>query len=276
MTSASMLLSSALYAQNIQLSDASNRKPVPTTNMTTNTLPLFYQSIELVDSQKHQNWGVSNTQNDFGFARQTNLIPLVVTEVNFAMRNYPVLFVQEPNSTAPTLVALVGNGQGQNQFIESNGQWRASTYVPAWVRLYPFLMVGDPSNSNAALAFDAKSKLFTEKGSNKLIDSESKPLPALERILAFHRDYNASLEATVQMAKALADAGVLEPAGVSFKVNDTDQPRNLQGFMIVNESKLRALDATALHKLSQANALGLAFAQILSMPSFQNITPPKN
>lgn len=40
----------------------------------------------------------------------------------------------------------------------------------------------------------------------------------------------------------------------------------------MNETKLRALDAAALAKLNEANALGLAYAQMLSLANLQSLT----
>ena len=45
--------------------------------------------------------------------------------------------------------------------------------------------------------------------------------------------------------------------------------------MVVNETKLRALNGAALEKLNSANALGLAYAQLFSMKNLQNLTAPR-
>jgi hypothetical protein len=181
----------------------------------------------------------------------------------------------EEGATAPALVALVGNGDGINQFVSATGAWRAQTYIPAWVRRYPFILVNQNAESpNAALAFDPTSDLLSDQHPVKLLQ-ESQATEALNGILAFQRNMASSLEATVAAAKALNEAQVLEAASLTFNFSDgTSEPKNVTGFMVVNEEKLRALNGAALEKLNQANALGLAYAQLFSMKNLQNLTAP--
>jgi hypothetical protein len=238
-------------------------------------LPLFYKSIELLDSNKHASLGVSATQDQFSFAADTNVIPVVINEINIAMAHYPMVFILEEGANVPAVVALVGNGDGKNQFVSDTGAWRAQTYIPAWVRRYPFILLNqDAESPNAALAFDPTSELFNEQHPVKLIN-DGQATEALNSVLEFQRNMATSLEATAAAAKALNDAQVLESAGLTFNPTDgQSEPKTVSGFMVVNEAKLRALDGVTLEKLNQANALGLAFAQMFSMRNLQNLTAP--
>lgn len=238
-------------------------------------LPLFYKSIELLDSNKHAQLGLSSSQDTFSFAAATNIVPVVINEITLAMAHYPLVFVMEEGATVPALVALVGNGDGQNQFVSTTGAWRAQTYIPAWVRRYPFILVNQNAESpNAALAFDPTSDLLSDQHPVKLIQ-ESQATEALNGVLQFQRNMATSLEATAAAAKALYEAGILEAASLTFNAPDgQSEPKNVTGFMVVNEEKLRALNGAALEKLNQANALGLAYAQLFSMKNLQNLTPP--
>ena len=238
-------------------------------------LPLFYKSIELFDSKKHAQLGVAQTQSQFAFAASTNIVPIVITEITFAMAHYPLLFIMEEGATVPALVALVGNGDGKNQFVSATGQWRAQTYIPAWVRRYPFVLVNQNAESaDAALAFDPTSDVLSDEHPVKLF-KESQATDALNGILEFQRNMAGSLQATAAVVNALHDAQVLEAASLTFNPPDgKSEPQTVSGFMVVNEAKLRALSGTALKKLNTANALGLAYAQLFSMKNLQNLTVP--
>lgn len=238
-------------------------------------LPLFYKSIELLDSNKHAQLGLSARQDVYSFAATSNIIPVVVNEITFVIAHYPLVFVMEEGATVPALVALVGNGDGNNQFVSATGAWRDQTYIPAWVRRYPFILVNQNAESpNAALAFDPSSELLSDQHPVKLLQ-EGQATEALNGVLAFQRNMAASLEATAAMSKALLEAGVLEPASLTFKAPDaTSESKNVTGFMVVNEEKLRAIQGAALGKLHQANALGLAYAQLFSMKNLHNLTAP--
>jgi hypothetical protein len=238
-------------------------------------LPLFYKSIELVDLNKHAQLGISQTQNQFSFAAATNIVPIVISEITFAMAHYPLVFIMEGGASTPALVALVGNGDGKNQFVSATGAWRAQTYIPAWVRRYPFILVNQNAQSpNTALAFDPASDLLNDKHPVKLL-KESQATEALNGILAFQRNMASALEATAAAAKALNEAQVLEASGLTFTPPDGQtEPQKVSGFMLVNESKLLALNGAALEKLNRTNALSLAYAQLFSMKNLQNLTAP--
>lgn len=238
-------------------------------------LPLFYKSVELFDSNKHAQLGMLPTPDQFAFAAETNIIPVVVNEITFAMSHYPLVFIMEEGATVPALVALVGNGNGKNQFVSATGGWRAQTYIPAWVRRYPFILVNQNAQSpNAALAFDPTSDLLSDQYPVKLLQ-ERQATETLNGILEFQRNMASALEATATAAKALHDAQVLEAAGLTFNSPDgQSEPQTVSGFMVVNEIKLRALSGAALEDLNKANALGLAYAQLFSMKNLKNLTPP--
>lgn len=233
-------------------------------------LPLFYKKLELLDTKKHKSLAVAKELADFSYASQTNIIPIVVTELSFASKHYPLVFVAEEKSPAPTLVAMVGLGDNKNLFVDAKGKWRAGVYVPAWVRRYPFITVKAEQNREA-MAFDSTSKLFSGKNNLPLFENDQ-PTETLKRIVAFQNEFNVAFEQTAAMSRALKEAGVLEPATLTIGSGEKDKPgRNITGFLVVNEAKLRALDAAAIEKLHKANALGIAYAQLLSMSNLRTI-----
>jgi hypothetical protein len=249
-----------------------NEAPKMTTEKNQSALPLFYQKLELLDTKKHKTLGVAKEFSDLSYAAKANIIPIAVTELSFASKHYPLVFVAEANATAPTLVAMVGLGDNKNLFVDAKGKWRTGSYVPAWVRRYPFLTVKAEQNRDA-IAFDPTSKIFSGKNTLPLFENDQ-PTETLKRIVAFQNEFNVAFEQTAVMAKALQDAGVLEPATLTIGANEKDKPgRNITGFLVVNETKLRALNAETLMKLNQANALGLAYAQLLSLTNLQTLGP---
>jgi hypothetical protein len=66
-------------------------------------------------------------------------------------------------------------------------------------------------------------------------------------------------------------AEVLEDASFSIRQGQSDKPLNVQGFMVVNEPKLKALKMGQVDALHRADALGLAYAQLLSMGNLRPI-----
>ena len=64
---------------------------------------------------------------------------------------------------------------------------------------------------------------------------------------------------------------MLEDAGLSIRNPGSDKPVNVQGFMVVNERKLKALKSEQLEQLFRADALGLAYAQLFSMSNLSQV-----
>ena len=238
-------------------------------------LPLFYQSVVAFDTTRHRDLSLPRQWDQFGYASRTNVIPITVTEAALALRDYPLVFVKDPKSGSVNLLALVGNGDGTNQFVDGKGKWQANAYIPAWVRRYPFLLAMD-DKQQPFLAFDANATtLLKGKGErDALIDSEGKPTARLQQVMALQQEYAAAANLTEQLANKLLQAGVLEEARLTLQSPDRSSPLNLVGFMLVNEKKLRELAPAEVEKLHAADALGLAYAQIFSMVNLRKLRLP--
>ncbi len=234
-------------------------------------LPLFYKTLVPFSRTEHHGLTLPNDQASYTFASPTDIIPLLVSEVVHAVRHFPIVFIKNRSSEAVTLVALVGKGDGQNQFVDAKGQWRPGVYIPAWVRRYPFALMSD-SKGDGLLAVDLEAPIFEHKTDvQPLVDSDGKPTELLQKVMEFQKEFLAMSQLTEQVTKALVQAEVLEDAGLSIRQPDSDKPVKVQGFMVVNEVKLKALQAEQLEKLHRADALGLAYAQLLSMGNFSQL-----
>jgi hypothetical protein len=238
---------------------------------TATSLPLFYKSLVPFDMNQHRELTVPKVQNNYAFAANTDIVPLMVTEVAQAVRFFPMVFIKDRATSAVSMVALVGKGDGKNQFVDANGQWRSGVYIPAWLRRYPFALFSGPKGEGV-LALDTQAKVFEDKRDpQRLIDTQGKPTEQLQRIFEFQKEFLAQSRLTTTTTQLLLEAGVLEDARFLIKGPTSDKPQNIQGFMVVNEQKLKALKAEQLEKLHRADALGLAYAQLLSMGHVANI-----
>lgn len=246
-------------------------------------LPLFYRELAAFDIAQHGKLSFPLVPPNYRFAAQTNVIPLLINEIPFALQHYPLVFLPGNGQEPPTLAALVGIGDERNRYVNADGQWRADTYIPAWVRRYPFLAVGTDAQADPVLAIDIKAEWLDAKGGDPLIGADGKPTPRLEFILNFQREFADFAKRTQTIVKSLAESGVLEEGSlrVDPPAGDTaTQPREIKGFFIVSEPKLRSLNAKQAGKLHQSDALGLAYAQMFSMANLAKVLaepaePPK-
>jgi hypothetical protein len=121
------------------------------------------------------------------------------------------------------------------------------------------------------LAFDPLAADFKHAKGQLLIAADGMPSEQMKGIVAFHGEYRQLAERTQMMTKALKDAGVLEEGSLQLQPNEGGEAQRIGGFLVVSESKLKALPADALKKLLEADALGLAYAQLFSMGSLNQL-----
>src|SRR5579863_7108577 len=127
-------------------------------------LPLFYAKPCPLRPQLHG--GVSLKQpRHFGFARIGNAIPITSAEFPQVQRDYPIVFTEAP---LPMPVAVVGLEDGINSMVEPNGTWRLGSYVPAYVRRYPFLFAEHPQTRALTLCIDEASDCLEPGDRNPL------------------------------------------------------------------------------------------------------------
>jgi hypothetical protein len=68
--------------------------------------------------------------------------------VEFAIAARDLLIVFAGNDAKDAgPVALLGLRQNENLYVDAEGQWAANTYVPAFVRRYPFVLAEKPDGT---------------------------------------------------------------------------------------------------------------------------------
>src|SRR5678815_4155353 len=75
------------------------------------------------------------------FCHTLHAIPISAGEFPAAMRDYPIVFVRRSGDFDYTPMIILGLREGQNLFVMGDGKWDRRTYVPAYVRRYPFCLV---------------------------------------------------------------------------------------------------------------------------------------
>jgi hypothetical protein len=241
------------------------------TDTVVSTMPMFYLQIEAFQAELHGALRFLSAPTDFRFAAEATVIPLLISELAPAMRHYPLVFlpaVGDNGADGPTLAAVVGLGDGHNLFVDADGKWRADTYIPAYVRRYPFHALRVETQTDPIMAIDS-SYTGSEMGA-PLIDADGNPSSFLETMLTFTREYLTAADLTEGMARALHQVGVLDDGEITLQASSGASHR-INGFLRVDEGKLRSLAPEALVALQQVDALGLAYAQLLSMVNFLHL-----
>lgn len=225
---------------------------------------LFYSNAVPVSSQRHGDLAVK-AGGDFGFARSVNSVPLTAVEFRRATPDYAVVFAGEGDAVIP--VAILGAEAERNAFVKADGSWDGS-YVPAYVRRYPFVFASSDDGRNFTLCIDDTFGGCNREGrGERLFDTAGARTQYLETVLNFLKEYQVQFQRTRAFCTHLKELGLLEPMQATFTLPD-GQRRNLTGFMAVNRAKLKELPEDVLARMAKNDELELIYLHLQSMQNF--------
>ena len=199
--------------------------------------------------------------------RNITALPLSYTEFGAACRDYPIAFLAGPDGRYIAM-AVLGLEKEQNLFVTEDGAWDAAVYLPAYVRRYPFCMTRvtvDGKEQPERIACVEK-RAINEKG-EALHDVKGEPLPVWEERKKLLFDYENDLVRSDEMARAVAELGLLETFTMQAVPNQ-GQPISMTGLHRVAEQKLGALAPEKLKELTQNGVLARIYAHLISLTNF--------
>lgn len=200
------------------------------------TLPLFYAQPKVLQPRRHGTRSLAGSA-DYRFSAATNAVPLVAAEMPSAARCFPVVFT---DAAVPQPVAVLGLRAGQNLFVDAQGQWQPGSYVPAYVRRYPFIFLENEDRTEYTLCIDEAAAAVVPGSWNPLFDAAGQPTPLTRSALAFCRDYQAQHEPTQAFTQALAAAQLLVDHRADITLKDGQQ-LSLSGFKVIDPARFDAL-----------------------------------
>ncbi|MGB3722277.1 MAG: SapC family protein, partial [Pacificimonas sp.] len=214
-------------------------------------LPLFYKSLTPLSSQTHADFGIDN-RTKLEFTRGIHAVPITVDEFASAGRNFPIIF---SGGDTPAPLVLLGLQEGQNFFLKDDGTWRENTYVPAYIRRYPFILARlRPESEDLSLCFDdSNSEIGT--GKEQPFFDGAEPTQVTKNVLSFCEEYEKSIQRTQAFCEELKAQQLLMDGEVSIQPAGSDKPSVYRGFKMVNEEKLKELRGDQARKLLQNGAL---------------------
>ena len=200
------------------------------------SLPLFYKQPLPLDRRIHSRSGVP-VRTDLSFAALTNSVPLMIGEFAEAARHYPILFTPGPEVLPIALLGLRGD---ENLFLDRQGepegfcQWRKETYIPAYVRRYPFILMETEDADRFALCVDALALASTSAGAATPLFTEAGDLNDLgQRASEFCQQYQGEIVRTRRFTKALADHNLLRDHQATIELPNGAR-FNLSGFQVID------------------------------------------
>jgi hypothetical protein len=223
-------------------------------------MPLFYRAPRALEPGRHGKAGLQSARH-LHFAAKTNSIPLAADEFFVAQAHYPIVFT----ATKPASpVVVVGLANERNLFVDGGGAWRIGSYVPAYVRRYPFVFIRSADESQFILAIDEASESFALEGGQQALFEGSDPAAATKQALQFCVEFQRQHDIAQAFAAALESEGLL----IEYRA-DVRPARGatmtLSGFRVIDEAKFHGFSDETFLAWRKHGWLPLVYAQLMSM-----------
>ena len=234
------------------------------------TLPLFYNDLMPLNSRDHAKWRMTPVEGMKWIAGQ-HAVPVTVDEFVQVQRFCPIVFSAGSDSVP---LALMGLNEGVNTFFDEDGKPTDDVYVPAYARRYPYMLARlTPDAQELSLCFDPTfAGIGDSKKGEPLFEKDGKPAPAVTGALEFCEKFEEAGARTQAVIAELNKHDLLMDGEVSITANEnSDMPYIYRGFRMVNEEKLRALDAETVKAWTNNGIMALIFAHLFSMDTMRVI-----
>jgi hypothetical protein len=235
----------------------------PTAEFTGNVL--LYTQPEPLSREMHAKMGLRRVDKPFGFAANTNVVPLTVTEFPMASLSYPIIFAGERRQP----LAVMGVGAGVNLFVGQDGAFELGSYIPAYIRRYPFVLANDQQRGQLVVCIDRAAKILGEDYDVAFFDEKGEPTEYTTNCIKFCNDFEADGRRTEAFVNVLRELDLFEVKQSTYTPFNPDgspgQPQQIAEYFAVDEVKLRALPADKLKEMAENGALAQIYAHLISL-----------
>lgn len=206
--------------------------------------------------------------NPHEFAREMNSILLMATEFFHAAKQYPIVFGRESASGAYIPLILTGLEDKGNLFIDADGRWNAGSYIPAYVRRWPFYSVPLKQEKDKYVVCVDPAGL--ERNEKAFIDDNGEQTPLWENASRMIHEMDGATRLTREMMEKLEQLDIIEPFEAHARTRDGGTIRFGQLFRI-GEERLNKLSGKQLKDLVSKGFLSRIYAHLMSLENFQKL-----
>jgi SapC len=200
---------------------------------------LMYEAPSMVDSIRDRELLLDFDLGYFPFAHRSNSFLLAASEFEMASADYPIVFVGDKvRGFSPAVVtSLVSN---VNAMLNDSYQWRKHTYIPAFVRRYPFVLIAQESGQ-LCLGIDRAFPGFGTAKGVRLFDIDGQPSALLRHASAYLSDFHQHMLETQRFCALLNEWDLLVERFFEISAGPQAPPKTIRGFYAIDDKRLRDL-----------------------------------
>jgi hypothetical protein len=227
----------------------------------------LFERPELLNRETHANIGLDAAAKPFGFCSKIRAVPLTISEIPEASKHFPVVFMSKEE---PMPLAILGLHEDVNLFVDDAGNWEAMTYIPGYLRRYPFALAGETSGDRMALVIDAAYEGFSKTAARKLFENNDMSQFA-KQAMEFTQTYEQDRRLTDQIVKELKKYDFIQGQTAQYTPAGDTQPRPFANYFGVDEQKLRDLSDEQFLELRKINVLPILYAHLMSLANWRTL-----
>jgi hypothetical protein len=231
---------------------------------------MFYKKPEPLSLERHRNLGVKQIAAPFSFLKGSHAVPITVSEFGVVATCYPIIFV----GAEKTPVAVMGVRQNENEYVDASGQPDPDSYIPAFVRRYPFVFASDPKSDKLLLCVDTEAAMVSSSPDVRFFEGDQASKFTQDAI-EFCKEFERQRRATVEFVEMLEKASLFEQKSVAFTPRDAQgnagQTQKIADYWAISEEGLNALPEGKFQDIRNTGALAAIYAHMVSLMNWQRV-----
>lgn len=226
----------------------------------------LYEAPELLNPEVHGTMGFKPSHRPFDFVANVRAIPLTMIEFGSAMRNYPIIF---SGLKKPIPLAIVGLLDDINLFVDEEGQWDEFSYVPTYLRCYPFTFAKE-AGGQMAVVVDRNATSVSEKPDYPFF-VDGKTSEHTEALMKLCAEYERERQRTESFCRKLVDLGLLATMQAAHVPEGGTESQALANYVAIDATKLDELPAEEIYELHRSGFLSASYLHLYSLENWRHL-----
>ncbi|MBF0144103.1 MAG: SapC family protein [Magnetococcales bacterium] len=237
------------------------------------TYPVLYGNPVQLNKKDFSSIGITTWGKGLSFTAGAHQVPALCSEFAVGCLHYPIVFSRDASGLVVPLF-LLGYREGENLYLDKHGKWLV-TYIPSYVRQYPFILSDDNKNGGEAQVWIDRDGFVQDESGERLFDEAGENSPYLNKVFDLLRYSMASKRLTQVFCARLLELDLFVDQVANIALDDGSQYA-VQGMMMVDEIKLNQLDDDTILELFRSGFLGWINCHMISRANLQGLLTLKS